>query len=215
MTDETQSKPMVTTPEGRLINNSVFTKDIYKDPTTGKEGVPSYKIEMAFEEGVLEKIDEELAQAAKAKWGAGAYDEYFDAKIRSPILDGDELVKRREDRGKAGDAYAGMDVIRAHTQFNQFGADALGGIAVFGPDVKPIEPAAQQDIYNGCYGCARLTIDSYIESNTQRRALMFYLNAFQKTRDGDRLVAQQDHAGAFKPVGRPEGESTKRRRARG
>ncbi len=221
MTDDTQGKPMVTTPEGRLINNSIFTKDIYKDPATGKEGVASYKIEMAFEAGVLEgvdeklSIDEELAQAAKAKWGAGAYDEYFDGKIRSPILNGDELAKRREDRGKTGEAYAGMDVIRAHTQFNEHGADAPGGIAVFGPDVAKIEPAAQQEIYNGCYGCARLTIDTYIESNTQRRALMFYLNAFQKTRDGDRLVAQQDHAGAFKPVGRTEGGESKRRRARG
>ena len=44
---------------------------------------------------------------------------------------------------------------------------------------------------------------------------MFYLNAFQKTKDGDRLVAQQDHAGAFKPAGRTEGGESKRRRARG
>ena len=216
MTEERQSKPMVTTPEGRLINNSVFAKDIYKDPVTQKEGEPSYKLELAFEAGALDDLDEELGRAAEANWGAGAYDEYWDGKIRSPILSGDELAKRREARGKTGEAYAGMDVIRAHTQFNEFGADAPGGIFVIGPDAKTrIEAVAQQEIYNGCYGCARLTIDTYIESNTQRRALMFYLNAFQKTRNGDPLFTQQDHAGAFKPVGGGGEEGAKRRRARG
>ena len=210
MTDETQGKPMVTTPEGHLIHEHVFVKEKFDE-----NSVPVYNLEMAFEAGVLDDIDEELAQAAKAKWGTGAYDDYFDGKIRSPILDGDELVKRREAKGKTSEAYVGMDVIRAHTYYNIDGADAPGGIAVFAPDVSKIEPAAQQEIYSGCYGCVRLEIDTYVESNTGRNALMFYLKALQKTREGERLISVQDHAGAFKPVGRTEGEGTKRRRARG
>ena len=210
-----QEKVSITTPEGRLTNSSVFAKDIYKDPKTGKEGEASYKVEMAFPWEDLEDLEEALAKAAAAKWGAGAYDDYFDGKVRSPVLDGDAKAKDRESRGKAGDAYAGLGIIRAHTIFNADGADAPGGIAVFGPNAERLEVVEQQEVYNGCYGKALLDVGYYVESNTNRNALMFYLAGFQKTKDGERIAAQRDFSTVFKPVGRTEGEGTKRRRARG
>ena len=210
---EKKVRVSVTTPEGRLINSSLFTKDTYRDPATGKEGAPSYKAELAFERSVLDDLEEELAKAAEEKWGAG--EDYFAGKIRSPILDGDEMAAKRERGGKEGDFYRGFDIIRAHTLYNEHGADAPGGIQVYGPDAKRVAPAAQGEVYNGCYGRAVLDVGFYVESNTQRNALMFYLAAFQMTREGERLVAARDHSDAFKPVGRAAGEGGKRRRARG
>ncbi len=200
----------ILTPEGRLINENLFEKDKFDEKAT-----PSYKIEMAFDPKDFADIEAALGRAAADKWGAGAEDDYFDGKIIDPIIDGDKMARRRAENDKPGDAYEGKVVIRAHTIFNKHGQDAPGGVAVFGPDVGEIGVANRQDIYQGCYGQAALTIGNYIEAKTQARALMFYLSAFQKTRDGDRLVSQRDYTKVFKPVGRAEGEGTSRRKSRG
>lgn len=199
----------ILTPEGRLINEALFEKDKFDDKATA-----SYKIEMAFDPDDLADVEKALGKAAADKWGAGAEDEYFNGDIVDPLLDGNRLAKRREEKGKAGDAYKGKVVIRAHTIFNMHGQDAPGGIAVYGPDVAEIGPAQRQEVYPGCYGQAALTIDTYIESKTDKKALMFYLSAFQKTRDGERLVTQRDYSEVFKPVGRTEGEGKTRRKSR-
>ena len=200
----------ILTPEGRLINESLFEKDQFDEKAT-----PAYRLEMAFEPDDLQSIEAALALAAGEKWGSGAEDEYYDGKIIDPVIEGDELARRREEKGKAGDAYAGKMVIRAHTIFNLHGQDAPGGVAVFNHDVGEIGPANRQEVYQGCYGQAALVIGTYIDSKTQGRALMFYLQAFQKTRDGDRLVTQRDYTKVFKAVGREEGAGKTRRKSRG
>ncbi len=210
MTEKKEIKRILL-PEGRIINHSLFVKDQFNDDAT-----PGYKIEMAFEPDDLDPVEGELAAAALAKWGAGADDAYYDEKIISPVLYGDRLAQRREEKGKQGDAYMGKLVIRAHTIFNKHGQDGPGGVQVYGPDVAEIGGAQAHEIYAGCYGQAVVTIGTYDESRSGDHALMFYLSAFQKTRDGEPLVSAADHSEMFKPVGRDqEGGTGGRRRRKG
>ena len=190
------------TPEGRLINNALFVKDKFDDKAT-----PSYKIEMAFEPDDLNDLENALAAAAVDKWGAGADADYDSGRIISPILDGDKLAKRREEKDKPGDAYKGKLVIRAHTIWNKDGSNNPGGVAVYGIDGNEMEAVQSREIYNGCYGRAVLTIKDYVDSRSGDNALMFYLGGFQKMRDGDPLVSAVDYSEVFKPVGRDTGAS--------
>ena len=208
MTDRKEVE-RISLPEGRLINESLFVKDQF-DPNS----TPQYNIELAFDREVLNDIEDKPAAMAKEFWGAGANEDYWDGKIRSPILSGDDMAAKREAEGKTGDAYKGKLVIRAHTKFNKHGAEGPGGVQVFGPDVQPIEGVESGEIYPGLYGVALVTIGSYKENVTGRNALMLYLNAFQKTRDGEPLVSAADHSQAFKPVGRDQDGGTGGRRRR-
>ena len=211
MTEQKKEREIIILPEGRLINESLLERDQFNE-----QAKPSYKLELAFEQGVLNDVEDKLAEAAADEWGAGAYDEYMDNKIISPILSGNTLATRREEKGKPGEAYKGKDVIRAHTIYNKDGNEGPGGIFVCGPagaeDV--IGPMNREKLYQGCYGIAAVTIGAYIDTSSQKRALMFYLSGFQVTRDGEKLVSSRDYSKVFKPVGRVEGESTSRRRTR-
>ena len=215
MADEKKPAEQYLLPEGRVINHSLFVRDQYVSEG-GDEGKPSYKIELAFEKGVLDDLYNKCCDVADEKWGKGAGDE---ESFIVPILDGDKLKAKREDKGKVGDAYGGMEVIRAKTIYNKFGAEADGGIQVFAPDVSEIGPANQGEVYQGCYGHAAIVFNPYIKKGTNgeedRKAVSFYLNAFQKTKDGEKLVTGADHSQMFKPVGRTgggDGGSTRRRR---
>ncbi len=215
MTDKTE-KPTFTLPEGRVINHSLFALDQFKEGDK-----PQYKVELAFPTGALEELKDALANAAADYYGDAAFDGFDrpgDANfVRSPIISGDKLAKKREDKGKTGDAYKGMSVIRAHTTFNQHGQNGPGGVFVCGPggaeDV--IEQVRAHEVYNGCYGIALVTIGAY-QSNEGDNALTVYLNGFQKTKEGEKLVSERDFSDAFKAVGRDqEGGTGGRKRRKG
>lgn len=218
---ETKEAPKVhLLPPGRLINHSLFVKDAYVDDK-GREAVPSYKIEMAFEPGDVEGeglFDELLAEAAVRHWGESAWDDFFAGKIKSPLLDGDKLAAKRERKGKPGDAYKGKKVLRAKTIYNKDGVDGPGGVQVFDEAVKEIGAGNMNEIYQGCFGQVAVTINCY-EDNDGDPAMSCYLSAFQKTGDGERLVTPKDHSTLFKPVGRTaaaaNGEAPARRRRAG
>ena len=199
------------TPEGRLINNSLFEKDAFVD-AKGRAATPAYKIEMAFEDESLSELEERVIEAAIAQWGDGAEKQYDDGEIRSPFLSGDSLAEEREKRGKKGDAYVGKTIVRASTIYNRHGEDGPGGVAVFGPDVSEIIFSDRESIYNGCHGVAAVTISAYDGIAGGSPGVKFYLSAFQKTRDGDRLVAEKDYKKVFSPVNL---DSTKRARRAG
>lgn len=198
-------------PEGRLINHSLFKRDAYQAKDGGTPGLPSYKIEMAYPKGtLLDNFFAELEEAAVAKWGAKVdkpnmlnIDGGF---VISGVKDGDQMAGDREAAGKAGDAYKGHWVIRANTQYNKNGAEGDGGACVYDEGVTLIEPVGEAQVYPGCYGVLAVTIGNYMADdkvrNTKIEALKCYLVAFQKTRDGERLVASADHSSLFKPVGR-------------
>jgi hypothetical protein len=197
-------------PEGRLINSSLFERDAFTS-ANGVEGKPTYKIELAFDPADVTgegKIEDDLANFAADEWGDTFFDLFLEGKkVHSPLKDGDEMAEARAERGKDGDAYKGKIVIRANTSFNQFGQDGPGGVAVFDGEAKPIGVANQTAVYPGCFGIAAVTIAAYVD-NVGKKALKFYLSAFQKTRDGEKLVQGRDHSTLFKPVGKPSGEAS-------
>ena len=204
MTEEKKTSDEFALPEGRVINQSLFKKDQFNE-----KAVPSYRIELAFPAGeTLDPVFDKLMEVAVAKWGEGADK---DENLIIPIKNGDKLAKRREDKGKTGEAYAGHEVIRASTIYNRHGEDGPGGVQVFDENVETIEPVnAGEQIYNGVYGRAGVVIGTY-EDQEGNHGLKFYLTAFQKTRDGDRLATASDHSRVFEKVGRTEGAPSQRR----
>ena len=211
-----------TLPEGRLVNHALFIKDAYKSPQGG-ESTPKYKVELAFDPDQVEgegTIEDELLEAAIQEWGPGAEKDFIDGGIGLPFIEGDRLAKNRKAAGKPGDAYEGKTVIRADTIYNKDGVDGPGGVQVFDEDVNEVSFMGKDKVYQGCYGAALVTISCYLD-NRGNRAMKFYLSAFQKSRDGERLVTPQNHAGAFKPVGRQtatagaEEEGSRRRSRKG
>ena len=209
---KTPASPPTVLPEGLLVNHSLFERDAYANPQGGEPGKPKYKVEIAFDPAQVTgegTIEDKMADAIAAKWGENAANDFLEGKAGfvDPRLDGGELARRRAERGKEGDAYSGKMVIRADTTFNRDGVEGPGGTHVYGPDTAPIEAARQQEVYQGCFGCAAVTIHAYETDGKNERgltiklkALKFYLAAFQKTRDGERLVQAQDRSTLFKPV---------------
>jgi len=194
-----------TLPEARVINHNLFVKDAYNDRAT-----PAYKVEVAIPEdneevGVLEDF---LLDLADRKWGEGTGD---DEDLVLPLLSGNKLAAKREKKGKDGDAYKGMTVIRASTLYNGDGLDAAGGVQVYDPDAERILPARQSEVYPGCYGIVGVNVGFY-ETDEGNPGIKLYLAAFQKTRDGERLVRAADRSTLFKPVGREGGEKRRNRR---
>ncbi len=213
MSDE---KKRLTLPEGMIVNQSFYEKDTF-DENGPKEGTPSYKFEVAIDPDALlgeGKFEDEIIDCACAEWGDSAEQDVLDGKIRW-FLEGDDIAKDRKERGKAHDAYEGKLVIRGHTIYNRYGENAPGGISVYAPDVSRIEPAVGgAEIYRGVYGIVGVTLNPYITSESKEKRISFYLVAFQKTRDGERLSGG-DNSDLFKEVGRVEGEGSKRRSRKG
>jgi hypothetical protein len=219
MANTTPKKVPVTLPEGRVINHSLFARAVYKD-TRGNEGEPTYKIELAFDVADLVgqgKFEDAVLAAAIAEWGDSK--EVEDAVLDGAIKwykSGDAMAADRVAREKPGDAYAGKVVIRAHTKYSRFGQDGPGGIAVFDEEVKQVEPVnGEAVVYRGSYGIAAVSLNCYIDSKTKERCVGYYLQAFQKTRDGEKLASAADYSILFKPVGRTEGAPATRRSRRG
>lgn len=203
----------IKTTVGRLINGSLFDKDVFKDEK-GREGTPSYKIEMAFDgDDAIAELEQAIVEAAVAKWGKKAEKDYDDGKIRSPILIGDDLAKARVEKGKKGDAYAGKLIIRASTQFNKNGDDAPGGVYVCDENAAEVDFANRGKVYNGSYGVAVVTPTAYDGVGGGPDGVTLYLQGYQFVKDGERLRG----AGAsdlFKPM-LSEGSEAKGRRKRG
>lgn len=216
MATEKEKAPEIMLPEGRITFQALFVKDQYNE-----QAAPAYKIELAFEKGALDRINDQMLDFANDTWGAGAED-----SVVLPIKDGDVMAKKKEDNGKEGEAYKGMDVLRANTIYNKHGENGPGGISVYSPDGETeIGIANQSEMYSGCYGIAAVTFKEYTQEDPRTKetynGITLYLVAVQKTRDGERLIAQQDRSKLFKPVGRtapnPETgeEGSKRSRRKG
>lgn len=209
-----EEKFVFTSPTGRLINESVFEKDVYVDER-GKEGTPQYKVEVAFDRKDVEgegTIEDVILDAIVAKWGKSAEDEYLDGKIKA-FLDGDKLAREREARNKPGDAYKGKLILRASTIYNKDGQDAPGGIPLYMPDLSEITFANKGEIYPGCFVQVGITVSPYVSSFTGDHAIKFYLQALQKISDGEKLITPVDRSVLFKKIeGRTENSTRRSRR---
>lgn len=199
-------------PEGRVINESLFVKDQFND-----KAVPSYKIEIAVDEDSqeIEDLENKMMDYADDLWGDGAGD---DESLVLPLISGNKLAKRREKKKKDGSAYKGMTVLRAKTIYNLEGFDGPGGVAVYDEEVEAIEPTNRSEVYRGCIGIAGVVMDGYINDDGEY-AITLYLNSFQKTGAGEKLVSSADRSTLFKPRARSEGKkgkkgSSRRRRNR-
>lgn len=198
------------TPVGRLVNHAFNDKDTYVDPR-GHEGTPSYKCEMVFDyDDDFKDFEAELVKLAVAEWGAEAEQQLYDGVIHC-IIDGDKYADEREQRGKKGDVYRGMMILRASTIFNRNGENADGGIYLCDADAKELDFAERSKrVYRGCYGMASVTVEPYEIKGD--RGLKLYLNGFQFVKDGERLGG--DPSSLFSPMMGGDSEG-KGRRGRG
>jgi hypothetical protein len=220
------SKKEFALPEGRLINESLFVKDQFN-----AESIPKYKVELVFpKEGVAgffgegdgteegKTVEDRMFETASELWGEAGEADFEAGKLYNGLIDGDIYADDREERGKKGDAYRDMWILRADTIYNLEGDDAPGGIRVYDEEVAPIEPANRAQIYRGCFGIAGVTLDGYKDSKSKQKCLKFYLTAFQKTADGDKLSTASDKSGLFSKRNKAEGDGkrpSRRRAARG
>lgn len=210
--EETKQKDVFLTGEGRLINHALFTKDKFDEKSAAK-----YRIEMVFPKADLANPESELSKLAQKVYDFAAenYGEaiYLDfdppeqgkTMIATGFKDGDKYAAKREKAGKPGDAYKGMLILRADSIYDKEGQDGSAGIATFGEGgtEDPIGPANSSRIYGGCFGNAAVTNYAY-ESNDGEPCVKFYLEGFQKTKDGDKLAKGKNFEGVFKPLaGRP------------
>lgn len=231
MADKKEQK-IILLPVGRLINGSLFERDIYTDPITKAVGKPLYKVEMAYDPAALEDIYskpadpvslyDEFQWAAEEKWGAGIILD-VDAKTRdesdeaveTPVLKGDKLAAAREAKGKKGDAYKGKLIIRASTQYNKHGEADVGGVQAFLPDRSEASVATQGEFYNGSLGILAVTIEAKLNPQGDK-IVKFWFVAYQKTGDGERLMVSRDTSSLFQAVGKAPGgdaPATRKRRA--
>lgn len=199
-------------PTGRVTNHSLFEKDVYKDEK-GHEGKPEYKVELVVdpEDAETKALDEMIADVVRDEWGEDAEKDYWEGNIKGPLTDGDVYAKDRAARGKKGDAYEGMFIFRAHTEFNMHGESGPGGVYVCGADAEPLDFADRGKVYRGVYGLANVNLSPYIVSG--KRGVTAYLNGFQIIKDGDR-IGGGDPSSLFSPMMGKDSES-KGRRGRG
>ena len=213
-------------PEGRLINESLFVKDVYKDED-GKEGTPKYKVELVFPKDLdglrgegpdddnteTDTVEDKIYAAVVAEWGQKGADAFEAGEVRLPFIDGDVYAEDRVDRGKKGEAYEGNWIIRADTIYNLDGDVEPGGISVYDEDLEPIAPVAKSAIYRGCYGIAGVTLYCYKDSVYKKKCVKFYLSAFQKSKDGEKISSGGDKSSLFSKLGKDKKKTGSRRRA--
>ena len=190
-------------PEGRLINGHFFARATFTDEQ-GREGKPMYKSEAAYpdDDTTLEGFKDYLWDTMVETYGTAAVDlANAENRIDWPIRNGDKLKARREAKGKAGDAYGGMEIVRASSLFNKDGFAADGGIDVYDEQAEEIPAVKQNTIYNGCQVIVALKAKSYsrVDRDIEYLSCALYLEAVQKTDEGDRLQAQTDRSGLFQP----------------
>ena len=212
---EDDKQDVIMLPEGRVTNHSLLIRDQYEEGADYK-----YTLELAFEENALDDLYEACCDFADEEFGAGTSDE--DGDLYIPILNGDKLAARREKKGKVGDAYKDMEVVRVSTKFNKYGDPDDGGAAVYMPDAKTeITAANKSELYPGMYGITAIVLKGYEktvqdEDGDDKRipAITLYLQAFQKTKDGEKL-STSDKSQLFKPVGKAKKEDGGRKRRKG
>ena len=192
-------------PEGRLINGHLFVRSVYKDDK-GREGNPKYSAEVAFpspsgDASILKDFEDHLWEVMVDQFGVEKVNQYEkNGWLRWPIKEGNKKAARREANGKPGDAYKDMDLITASSLYNKDGDPAEGGIDVFDEAVENIAPVNKSQVWNGCMGVIAVKAKGYegtSDNDDPFISCVLYLEAFQKTGDGERLAAAPNRSGLF------------------
>lgn len=216
-------------PEARVLWHALFERDAYKKDEKSAPGNPLYKILLGLEPGDVKgegTIEDKMADAVEKEFGADAAQAWLDNErgYVTNFKDGTKMANEREVKakleGKERDytPYRGKIIVSADTAFNSKGDKDAGGCSVYGPWVETIGIVEGNTglVYPGCYGVAAVTISVY-KDNRNDIGVKFYLSAFQKTRDGERLKSgdgDSNRAGLFKPVTAPTGVASEGRRRR-
>lgn len=202
----------ITTEVGRFTAVNLFIRDKFDE-----KSAPVYNAELALDPADMfgddSAFEEALFQFMCQEWDDGE-EAFNDSNFRDPRLDGAKLQKKREDKGKDGNAYAGKTVIRAKTKFNKNGEDAEGGAAVHHPDTSLMNFDESAEVYGGMEGCMAVTFYGWEQDRDDgatRHAVSLYLVAVQKTGKGERLATQQDTAGNFSAVAKKGGTRQRRK----
>lgn len=205
-------KETVLTAEGRLINQSFFKMDIY-DEGGKNESEPAYRFEMAFDFSDMTgegSFEDHVIAVAGEHWGIS--DKEAEARVTKDdhedaikwFWDGDRLAAKRKKNGKSGDVYEGKLVLRGKTIYNKNGDEGPGGVSVYDEANEEIVAATADKIYRGCVGRVAVVLNCYEDSKTDQKCISYYLVAFQKTGDGEKIVGS-DRSSLFEPVGRKTG----------
>lgn len=181
---------------GLVTFHSLFEMDAFNEAA-----LPAYKLELAIDpsDPDLTKLRAEVLKVAREKWGEAGEIGLKNGSIRSPFKKGDDMATQREANGAKGDAFKGKTVIRPSTAFDKNRVkNGPAGVRVKLHDLSDVDYANQHLIYSGCYGQAAVTVSAY--DTGAQKGVKLYLAAFQKHRDGDKLMPSADLSHIFKRV---------------
>lgn len=136
-------------------------------------GKMKYSVSLIFKGGKgIESLHKIAEETIKKAFPNGK----IPPRFKMPFLDGGDYADK--------EGYDAGDVFIRFSKIESFGP-----VAVVGPDKEPVTRA---DVYPGCIGIVAFTpkVWHFAESNT--RGLSFYLEAFQKVRDGEHLAGHED-----------------------
>ena len=214
--DEKKGNDAVTLPIGRLTFHSMFVRDVYK-PKKGAEGEPMYKAEMVWHDAdAIAAINDIILDVIEEEWGTLTDEEADEiiagksAKFLSPLKSGDKYAAKEPDKNR--EVYEGGFFLRTHTKFNKHGQPEVGGIMIYNESLEEVEATEQETIYGGQTGRLCVVPHTYIEEKTGNKCVTFFLTAYQRVADGDRLVSPRDYSSLFQKVEKSGGDGSRRSR---
>lgn len=170
MADQVETR--LITPEFRVFFPELLAPRAFKDLKTGRLGEPKYSVTMAFDPSVIADLTRTAGVAARAKFG-----NLPAAEIAWPLKRGDILADKAKAKNKNRESWRGLIILAA---------DSLKHVSVC--DAKGQDIIDAKQLYSGCYGRAEINFFAYENGlNENKPSVKAYLNAFIKTRDGERI----------------------------
>ena len=194
MSNQRIQSAVVMTEPGILYKEHVWRRQAYRDPASGQESAPVYRIELALDTAAAKPLFHEVIPLA-AK-GLGTDDEGARQAIKSgmtqPLKKGDDLLVQAN-HASFSDVLAGKWVLRAKTPFNAEREREEGGIAVYDQGGQRLYDETQ--VHAGVK--ARATVVFAWYEYGAGKGVTAYLQGLQLVEPGERLAT--DVAG-FPPV---------------
>lgn len=169
---------VITTQEGRVAYPSIFKAKKVEingvakiDSKTGQP-VNMYSVVLIFPKNsqAVKELKAAVVAAAKEKFG-----DKIPASFRNPIKDGDENLDKKTGEIKTG--FEGMNYIQFQRREEQGKPTIV--------DTSHQEILDPNEAYGGCYAKINANVAAYDVAGG--KGVNFYMNAFMKTKDGERL----------------------------
>lgn len=159
------------TPEFRVAFPHVF---VPAPPMPGQQSDPKYQLVMLFpKDADLSRLKTAAQIAGEDKFGDQFMQLHQQGLLKTPFRDGDEhnatrvAQKKKELAGYAGHIFVSVSSIEKPPLVNE--------------NVEPI--IRKEDFYGGCYAQAQVYAHAY--NTAGNMGVTFFVNAIQKTRDGE------------------------------